>query len=155
MRRLVDSVEIDASPEAVWAWLEALADHYTAWHPGHVSAHWRLGEPNELGSVLEVVEDIGDHRERLRFEVTRSRPPRLMEYRIQGAHSLLLPGGAFEVCPLDGGTRFIASVWCRGGVVVERLFRRRIAALRKHMREEGQNLKRLLTSRERTDQEIE
>jgi hypothetical protein len=147
MRALTDSIDVDVPPEQVWAWLQNLTAHYADWHPDHVAAGWILGEPNEVGSVMEAVENLGGRRERIRFEITQVYPPRLMEYRIRGLHSLFLPRGAFEVFPRDGGSSFTASIWHRGGKLAERLFRRRIAILREHMREEGQNLQRRLTSR--------
>lgn len=146
MRTLTDSIDVDAPPERVWAWLQGLTDHYLDWHPDHVSAKWILGKPNEVGSVMEVVEDIGGHRERLRLELTQTYPPRLVEYRIRGMHSLLLPKGAFEISPRDGGSAFTASIWYRGGKFTEWLFRRRVSTLREHMREEGQNLRRRFTT---------
>lgn len=144
VRTLTDSVDIDSSPDRVWTWLQNLADHYLDWHPDHVSAEWVVGEPNEVGSVLEVVEDLGGHRERLRLEVRAVCPPRLVQYRIRGVHSLLLARGTFEVHSREGGSTFTASIWFRGGGFVERLFRRQIIALREHMSEEGQSLQRLL-----------
>lgn len=147
MRTLTDSVEVDAPPDQVWKWLQTLSDHYLAWHHDHISAEWIRGDPNDVGSVMEVVENVGGHRERLRFEVTQISPPRLMEYRMRGLHSLLLPKGAFQISPRNGHSEFTASISYRGGRVVEGLFRRRVAALREHMRQEGQNLQRLFSSR--------
>ncbi len=147
MRTLEDSVDIDVPPERLWAWLGGLAEHYTAWHPDHVSATWRRGEPLQVGAVLEAVEDLGGHREHLELEVTAVAPPNRLTYRIRGLHSLLLPGGAFEVSAHGQGSRFTATVRRRGGALTERLLRRRTAALRAHMRQEGENLKRLMEAR--------
>lgn len=144
MRRLGDSVDIDAPPEAIWEWLSHLAERYTDWHPGHVSAEWRRGRPNAVGSVLEAVEVLGGHRERLRFEVTAVEPPRRFAYRLRGPISLMLPRGEFAIALADGGSRFTATIDVRFGTVVEALFGRRAAALRRHMREEGENLKRII-----------
>lgn len=144
MRQLLDSTYIDAPPTEVWSWLEGLADHYRQWHGGHVSARWTKGAPNQVGSVLEVVEDIGGHREKLAFEITAVEPAHRLRYRIRGAHGLLLPGGAFELAPSNGGTDFVASLDVRFAAIAERLLKRRVAALRAHLHEEGENLKRLL-----------
>jgi uncharacterized protein YndB with AHSA1/START domain len=144
LRQLSDTVDVNVPPDRVWAWLAGLAEHYRSWHPDHVSAVWELGAPNQVGSVLRVVEYVGGHREELRFEITEVDSPRRMGYRVLGSHGMLLPSGAFSVTPDDGGSRFTASIQYRFGVVTERFFRRRIAALRTHMREEGGNLKRLV-----------
>lgn len=146
MRELRDSIRVHAPPERVWTWLLGLAEHYTEWHPDHVSARWVRGDPAAVGSVLEVVERLAGRREELRFEMTGVDPPRQLEYRILGPHSILLPTGGFEVAPDDEGSRFTAYICYRFGQLTEALFRRRVAALRAHMREEGQNLKRLIES---------
>lgn len=146
MRELRDSIEIGAPPERVWEWIAGLADHYTEWHPAHVSAEWERGDPNEVGSVLRVVEDLGDNREELRFEVTAVEPRHRLEYRMLGPIAILLPGGAFTVAPTDGGSRFVATISFRFGWLTEHLFRRRAAMLRAHMSEEGENLKGIVES---------
>ncbi len=146
MRQLTDSIGIDSPPEPVWEWLSALSQHYTEWHPAHVSAEWVHGEPNQVGSILEAVENLGGTREVLRFEITSVAAPHRFEYRIRGLISLLLPGGAFEVVPEDKGSRFTATISYRFGHLTERLFQHRTAALKGHMQEEGENLKRIIES---------
>ena len=141
---LRDSVEIATSPERVWGWLTQLARDYREWHPDHVSARWVIGTPNQVGSVLEAVEWIGGHREKLRLELTAIDPPHRLEYHLRGPISLLLPGGSFRIEPAGGGSRFEATVQYRFGMLAQRLFKRRVAALQRHMREEGENLRRLL-----------
>ena len=123
-----------------------MAEHYTDWHPDHVSAEWVHGEPNQVGSILEAVEDLGGTREVLQLEMTSIDPPHGFEYRIRGPISLLLPGGAFAVVSAGGGARFTATISYRFGRLTECLFNRRTAALRSHMKEEGENLKRIVES---------
>ena len=144
MRELRNSIDIDAPPERVWDWIAGLAGHYTEWHPAHVSAEWERGAPNEVGSVLRAVENLGGHREELRFEVTAFEPHRRLEYRLLGPIAILLPGGAFTVAVSDGGSRFVATISYRFGWLTEHVFRRRTAMLRAHMSEEGENLKRIV-----------
>lgn len=136
VRKLTDSIRIDSPPEPIWEWLSALSEHYTEWHPDHVSAEWENGEPNQVGSILKAVEDLGGTREVLRFEMTSVDPPHRFEYRIRGPISLLLPGGAFAVVPHNGGSRFTATVSYRFGRLTEGLFKRRTAALKEHMKED-------------------
>lgn len=139
-----DNIEVKAPPEAVWEWLSALADHYTEWHPDHISARWIRGEPNRVGSQLEAIEGLAGHREKLVFEMTAVDPPRRMEYRILGPHSILLPGGRFVISECGGGSVFQAAIAVRLGRLSAMVFRRRMEALRTHMREEGLSLKRLV-----------
>jgi len=146
LRELTDSIRIDSPPEPVWEWLSGLSEHYTEWHPDHVSAEWEHGEPNQVGSILRAVEDLGGTREVLRFEMTSVEPPHRLEYRLRGPISMLLPGGAFAVVSDDRGSRFTATISYRFGRLTERLFKRRTAALQRHMKEEGENLKRIIES---------
>jgi len=150
MRELRDSSDIEVPPERVWAWIEGLADNYTSWHPAHVSAEWERGAPNEVGSVLRAVEDLGGHREELRFELTAVEPPRRLDYRLLGPISLLLPRGSFTVIPTTAGSRFVAAISYRFGRLTELLFRGRTAALRAHMREEGESLKLIFEGERRS-----
>ena len=144
MQTLSDSIEIDVQPARLWEWLNGFTEHYREWHPDHVSAEWKRGTPNQVGSVLAVVEVLAGHREKLEFKITQVDPPHSLEYRILGAHSLLVPRGAFEVLTRNGTSTFTATIWCRFGAIAGRLFARRIDSLQSHMREEGENLKRLL-----------
>lgn len=144
MREIRESVDVHAPPERVWEWLTGIAEHYRDWHPGHREARWERGQPHRVGSVLRAVEDLGGRREVLRLELTAVDPPRRLEYRFRGPISMLLPRGAFTVVPRDEGSLFVASIWYRFGWLTEHLYRRRSAALREHMHEEGENLKRIL-----------
>lgn len=146
MRQLVDSIVIDAPPDPVWQWLEDLPSHYTEWHPDHVSAEWERGGPDQIGSIMRAVEFLGGTREALRMELTSIDAPHGFEYRMRGPISMLLPGGAFTVTPHNGGSRFTASISYRLGAFTERFFSRRVAALTRHMREESENLKRIIES---------
>ena len=146
MRQLVDSIVIDAPPEVIWRWLNDLPSHYTEWHPDHVSAEWERGGPDEIGSIMRAVEFLGGTREVVRMELTSIDAPHRFEYRMRGPISMLLPDGAFTVAPHDGGSRFTASISYRFGTLTERFFSRRVAALTRHMREESENLKRIIES---------
>jgi len=144
-RSLEDSIFVDAPPDQVWSWLLDLAGQYTDWHPNHVSAEWSRGEPNEIGSQLTTVEDLAGHRETLVFEMTDLEPPWRMEYRIRGPHSIILPGGSFQISAAqNGGSTFTATIRYRFGPLTKALFRHRMAALRVHLAEEGRSLKRLV-----------
>ena len=146
MRRLTDSIQIDSPVEPIWRWLADLAEHYADWHPDHISAGWESGGPDKVGSVLRAVEYIGGRREVLRFEMTSIDPPSGFEYRIRGPISMLLPRGSFEITPSDGGSQFKATICYRFGKLTESLFKNRTGALSRHMREEGENLKKLIES---------
>ena len=39
MKDLRDTIEINASPEKIFNWLEHFDDNYLDWHPDHVNAY--------------------------------------------------------------------------------------------------------------------
>jgi len=148
MIELLDEVEIGVSSDTVWQWLEQMPEHYREWHPDHISCRWVRGDAAVPGAVMEVVERLHGRRHRLRMTLTHVEPGRRVEYRI--APGL---GGAFEVEPADGGSRFTAALRIGVsatllGAIVDRLVRLaaggRIASIRQHQAEEGANLKALL-----------
>lgn len=150
MIELRDETEIRASPGRVFDWLGHLQDNYLIWHPDHRSCRYLRGEPLQVGSVIEIEELLHGHHHRMRLRVTEVEPNVRLRYRI--ARGVV---GAFAAEPHDGGVLFIADL--RFGtrmpifgrlidVLLGGLFRKRIEAVRRHMAEEGRNLKRLLES---------
>ena len=94
---------------------------------------------------MRIVELVGDHEEELVLELVEFNPPYRYAYRIGRSIGLLLPGGAFELEPdTAGGCRFTARIGYRYGPFTERLFRKRVEQLRKHLAEESSNLKRIV-----------
>ncbi|HSE07228.1 MAG TPA: SRPBCC family protein [Nocardioidaceae bacterium] len=148
MIELRDTVVIDASPDAVWEWLQHLPDQYPSWHPDHLSARWVRGAGLTPGAELEVRETLHGKPHRLRLRVTQVAPGRRLRYRV-------LPGlgGELAVDPAAGGSAFTAVI--RLGVgspmlgpLVDRAIRltlgSRLATIERHQAEEGANLKSLL-----------
>jgi uncharacterized protein YndB with AHSA1/START domain len=147
MIEIRDTIILDAPPETVWVWLEALPDHYLQWHPDHVSCHWSSGSSLETGARMEVEERLHGKLHRLTMTLTTVEPGLSVRYRIAPGMS-----GSFKLEGLDGRTRFTASLYVGldapliGRVVdiaLRLLMRRRLEAFRAHQLEEGQNLQRL------------
>lgn len=148
MIELRDTVTVDAAPEEVWDWLEALPDHVLEWHPDHRGARWVRGGAFVPGAVMEVREILHGKPHRLRMALTGVEPGRRVSYRI-------LPGlnGEFVVDGVDDGAEFTAviTLGVRAPVIgplVDWLLRwsmkSRIEAISRHQAEEGANLKSLL-----------
>ena len=148
MIELQDTVIVDAPPDKVWAWLEALPEHYPEWHPDHISCRWLSGGAFAPAARLEVAEILHGKKHRLRLKLTDVDPGRRVDYQV-------FPGlkGRFEVKARGSGTVFTATI--RMGVntpilgkIVDAFLRLtvggRIDAIRRHQAEEGANLKELL-----------
>ena len=147
MIRLRDSILIEAPPDRVWTWLNDLPLHYRDWHPDHVTCRFERGQSLEVGAVLYVEEHLHQRMHRLRLRATEVVPGHIMRYRNRGFR------GAFLIEPTNGGTRFTAELDFGIGTpvigalldaVLRKLLARQLESFQTHMREEGQNLKRLL-----------
>lgn len=147
MIRLRDSIFIHVPPERVWAWLIELPAHYREWHPAHVTCRYVRGTSLQVGAILYVEEQLHERVHRLRLRATDVVAGRMMRYRNHGF------AGAFLLEPANGGTSFTAELdfgirtpvlGYLVDVVLRRVLARRLAAFRTHMREEGENLKRVL-----------
>ena len=150
MITLKDSIEVEAAPEDVFNWLvQRLQDKesYQAWHPDHVDIRWINGEPLQEGSILYAEEYLHGVLHKLKFRIVKVVPNRLIEYRILFPMSLLAPTNSFVIEP-RGEDRCVFTA--QGSLRIPRwLFERmhpkhkgKIEATERHMREEGENLKK-------------
>lgn len=152
MIRLRSEVLVEAPEERIWAWLNDLPTHYRAWHPDHLECRYARGERLEAGAVLIVAERLHGRVHHLRLLATEVQPPRIVRYRGRGFR------GAFLLESVNGdATRFTAELAFGSrlpglGSLLDALARRlladRLAALQRHMREEGENLKRIMEASE-------
>jgi hypothetical protein len=152
MIELSDSIEVKAAPEEVFEWLVQRfrdKESYRAWHPEHVDIRWIKGEPLREGSIVYAEEYLQGDLHKLKFRITKLIPNKLIEYRSLFPLSLLAPGNKFSIEPTGGdGCIFTAS----GSLRIPRwLFKKmhkkhegKIEATERHMREEGENLKKAL-----------
>lgn len=142
--------DIDAPPAVVFRFFEEMADNYTEWHPDHVEFRWVDGDGLAEGSTAYFAERIGDtHHERtVRFlEVD---PDEYIEFRPAATIvGLLMPEISFTIDPRGTGCTLVQRIRIRTGPIGAWLNRREFDAVRTHMREEGENLKRLVEA-ERT-----
>ena len=150
MITLRDSITIRATPEHVFKWLEAMPREYKSWHPDHVACRVINGSMLQPGSEIECKEYLHGKLHTMRFRATRIDPGRRMEYVIAG-----LGKGAFEVTPRDDQVEFVAELGLGSDspmldravdTFLRALFGRRLDAMRQHMRDEGENLKKIIES---------
>jgi hypothetical protein len=145
---LRDAIEIKASPEQVFEWLAHFQKNYLAWHPDHVACRYLKGTSLEVGSIIYTEEYLHGQLHKLKFQVTQVIPDSRVNYKVTFGL-----GGAFIVEPHEDYVRFIAEIymgsrlpllgWCID-LILQTLLVRQIEALKQHMAEEGESLKRLL-----------
>lgn len=144
MTILRDSIEISATSQKTFAWLVHLAENYRAWHPDHVECYWLKGKPAEEGSILYVEEHIHGSLHKMRMRITRIEPAKRIEYKVLFPMSIICPEGSFIIEPKEESCIFTATLSFRFGKMLSKLAKDRVEALKKHMKEEGESLKRLL-----------
>jgi len=147
MITLKDSIEIRTAPERVFSGLIKVfssEEYFKRWHKDHVKCQWRKGKPFEIGSVLYVEEHLHGKVHRMKFLGTRVEPNRKIEYRLLFPTSIICPRGSFVMEPKGESCIFTATLSFRLGWVFSIFARGRVVAIRKHMKEEGENLKKLL-----------
>ena len=151
---LTDSIEIKTTPEHIFNYLTGIVDDdsYKAWHNAdHVSFRWLKGQPWVVGSIMYAEEYLHGKLHKLEFKITKIVPNRHIEYmptsRFMRRFS---PKNEFIIEQKGDTCLFIASGTFRVGWIVKTFFKKAIenglSSTRKHMKEEGENLKRILES---------
>ena len=149
-----DSVEIKTTPEKAFDFLVHLVDDesYRAWHPDdHVALRWIKGQPWEEGSVLYAEEYIHGKLHKLKFLITKVVPNREIEFMpLPQLLRIYFPKNTFAIEPKGDTCVFTATGCLRVGRIVKILAKNKLevglASVKKHMKEEGENLKRILES---------
>ncbi len=147
---LEDSTLINASPEAVFRFFDEMETHYLAWHPDHVRFRWERGRGVGLGNVFSFDERIAGKLLKKRVVFTHIVPNQHIEFAPTfWLMRLFLPRMLFRMALEPGGCRFTAEVHLRMGPLAQRAHRKELAAVREHMRVEGENLKRIIEAEAR------
>ena len=150
MIKLKDSIEIQTTPTQLFNWLASISEEYVSWHPDHVACRVLKGSILQPGSELECKEYLHGKMHTMRFRPTRVDPGKRIEYEI-----LTLGKGVFEIIPKGKRVEFVAELALGSDApvvnylidaVLHILFNRRLKAMQEHMREEGQNLKKIIES---------
>jgi uncharacterized protein YndB with AHSA1/START domain len=149
---LTDSIEIKTTPEKIFNFLTGIVDDesYRAWHEeDHVSLRWLKGDPWVEGSVIYAEEYIHGKRHNLKFKITRIVPNKRIEYTpVSPLLRRFFPKNEFIIKQKGESCLFIASGTYRLGWIGKTFFKKAIenslSSVKKHMKEEGENLKRIL-----------
>lgn len=149
---LTDSIEIRATPETVFGFLVSLVDDesYLAWHPeDHVALRWLKGNPWEEGSVVYAEEYIHGKLHKFKFLVTKVVPNREIEYvPLSRLLRIYFAKNKFTIEPRGDTCVFTATGSLRVGWLVRTFAKGKLefglSCVKKHMKEEGENLKRVL-----------
>ncbi|MCK4399309.1 MAG: SRPBCC family protein [Methanophagales archaeon] len=141
---LKDTIEIKTTPENIFEWFAHLDENYSAWHPDHVKCCWVKGEPAEEGSIFYAEEYLHGKLHKLKFLITKIEPNRKIEFKLLFPMSIICPTGSFIIESREKRCIFTATLSFRFGWLFSKLAKNRVEAIEKHIKEEGNNLKRLL-----------
>lgn len=134
-----------ASPSAVYHFFETMDDHYTQWHSDHIEFRWIGGGGLAQGEKAYFEERIGRELQRKPVQFTEVVPDRYIEFKPTArVVALLMPHISFAIDPNSDGCEVTRRIKVRTGPIGARLNRREFDAVRTHVREEGENTKRIL-----------
>jgi hypothetical protein len=152
MITVTHTTELSAAPDDVWAWFTRLDDNYRGWHPEHLDWKTLRGAPLSEGSSVFADEWIGPARVRARLAIYDVAPPFSFSYRTcTFPGSLVRATGSFSLTATPTGCRLVETVQLGyrsrlASPVIDRLIGLLfpLGDLRRHVREEGANLARLV-----------
>lgn len=147
MIALTDSIKINATSEKIFSALLKIfsnEENYRMWHRDHVTCRWLKGIPFEKGSVLYAEEYLHGKLYKLKFISTNLVRNNKFEYRLLFPASLICPKGSFIIEQEKENCIFTANLYYRLNKFFDRYFKDSIDAIEKHMKEEGENLKKIV-----------
>jgi uncharacterized protein YndB with AHSA1/START domain len=99
---IVESIEIDRTPEEVFAYLDQLERHHE-WQSEAVSSRRETDGPTRVGTRATDVRKVPGGPRDITYEVTAYDPPRRTEFR--GVNGPVRVNGKATFEPLDDGKR--------------------------------------------------
>lgn len=142
---LAERISIRTSPDAVFRFFAEMDQNYLRWHPDHVLFRWENDSRLRVGAEFYFEETIGGELLRKRVRFTRIEPGRVIEFApVSFLFRLFLPRITFRIAQQDGQCTVMQEIRIRIGPIGAALNKRQFEAVRRHMREEGENMKRIL-----------
>ena len=148
---LKDSVEIKTTPEKIWEFFTDLEKNYKAWHPeDHVLFKWTKGKPMETGSIFYAEEFVMGKIKKFKGTIDEVIPNRKIVFKYSFPLSLVSPGFEWQIEPKGSNSVFTALSYIRYMGLWRLISPKGIDTLieigGKHVKEEGENLKKILES---------
>lgn len=143
--KIENSIFIAASPEKVYSFFKEIDSNYLNWHPEHLKFEWVKGKGLEVGTVFYFEEEIGGKLLKKEARYTKIIPHRYIELKLTNRfYRLFLPKITFRFEQKENGFLFIQQVFVRIGPIGRWLNRKEFAAVKKHQKEECENLKKII-----------
>ena len=149
---LKNSIEIQTTAEKIFDFFIHLEQNYKTWHPDdHIAVRWIKGKPFEEGSIIYYEEYLHGKVHKGKFIITKVVPNREIEFSpLFWLWRIYFPKNTFTIEPKEKTCIFTATVSIRVGWLVKTFAKNKlefgISCVEKHMKEEGENLKKILES---------
>jgi len=141
---LKDSVEIDTIPEKVWEFWADMDKNYKTWHPqDHILFRWTKGKPMEEGSTIYAEEVVGGKMIKGKVTCADVVPNRHFTLNLPFPRSVFCQY-EYKIEPKGSKTVFTALTHLKYPSFSEKHIHRVIEVGEKHVREEGENMKKIL-----------
>ena len=143
-----DSIEIITLPEKIQNFFINLEKNYIDWHPKeHIKFTW-IGKPMESGSKWYAEETVHGNLFKLKGTIGEVIPFRKIVFNYSFPVSLVAPKFEWLIEPKDLISIFTANSYLNAGDLFYKLGKKemdwKIDAIKKHTKEEGENLKKIL-----------
>ena len=148
---LTDEIEIKAAPEKIWEFFVNLEKNYIDWHPeDHKKFIWD-GEPMTTGTKWYAEEIMHGHLFKLKGRIGEVIPNKKIVFKYGFPAALVSPKFEWILTPTVNGTKFTANGYLYAGDFYSKVGKKemtwKIAESKRHTKEEGENLKRLMETR--------
>lgn len=149
--KLKNSIEINTTPEKIREFFTNLESNYKAWHPeDHVVFKWTKGKPMESGSGWYGEEIVKGKVFKLKGTIGEVIPNRKIVFKYSFPISLVAPKFEWLIESKGSTTFFTAISYLRAGEIFLKYFKKemetKLEMHDKHVKEEGENLKKILES---------
>lgn len=142
---LQETTNVKAPPKEVYRFFEEMEGNYERWHPDHITYRWTEGIGMEQGTEAYFEERIAGKLQKKTVTFVEVTPDRYIEFKPTSLLvGLLMPHISFTIDARSDGCELTQRIKVRTGPIGARLNKREFDAVRTHMREEGENLKRIL-----------
>ena len=145
---LKDTVEINTTPEKIWEFWANMDKNYKALHPeDHILFQWTKGRPMEEGSTIYAEEVVGGKLLKGKVTCVDVVPNRKFALTLPFPRSLFCKY-EYLIEPRGDNTAFIAFTHLKFPGFARKRIQAIVEVGKKHVREEGENLKKILESQD-------
>lgn len=140
------TIPIETDADKIFRFFENMEENYTRWHPQHICFRWEKGDGLKEGSISYFEEKIGDEHFKKKVIYTRVIPGRYIEFvPVNRLMRIFLRKMTFRIEPDGNQCIFTAQVILKWvGPIAKKLNETKFELIRRHMKEEGENLKKIL-----------